>query len=152
MPGPGAVAEFALQQMRNSAGELDHFEPALNIALGIGDGLAVLGGEKLGQVVELLLHQLEELEENAGATLRVGCSPRRLSRLGIGDRLLDLRLAGESDLGLNLAGIGVENVAAAAGCSRHVLAADEMTDLAHDFPPQCRLIPDHRWAAAVALR
>src|SRR6267378_2009016 len=50
-------------------------EPALDVALGIGEGLAVLGGEQLGEAVELLLHQLEKLEHHARAPLRVGRGP-----------------------------------------------------------------------------
>ena len=119
--------------MGNAAGELDHLQPALDVALGVGDGLAVLGGEQLGEAVELLLRQLQELEQHARAPLRVGRGPGRLRRLGIGDGLLDLRLLGEGDLGLHLAGIGIEHVAAAAGRARHLLAADEMADLAHGF-------------------
>jgi hypothetical protein len=145
--GAGALAELALQQMRNAAGELDHFEPALDVAFGVGDGLAVLGGEQLGEAVELLLHQLEELEQNPRAPLRVGGGPGRLRRLGIGDRLLDLRLAGEGDLGLHLAGIGIEHVATAAGSARHRLAANEMADLAHRHLP--RLARALRSAVAV---
>ena len=44
--GAGAFGVFALQQMRNAAGELDHFEAALDVALGVGEGLAVLGRQK----------------------------------------------------------------------------------------------------------
>ena len=54
--GPGAVAELAFQEVRDAAGELDHFESALNVALGVGDRLAVLRGEQLGKAVELPLH------------------------------------------------------------------------------------------------
>ena len=49
--GAGAVAELALHQVRDAAGELDHLEPALDVALGVGEGLAVLGGEQPGEVV-----------------------------------------------------------------------------------------------------
>ena len=41
--GAGALGIFALQRVRDAAGELDHFEPALDVALGVGDDLAVLG-------------------------------------------------------------------------------------------------------------
>jgi hypothetical protein len=129
--GPGAVGEFALEQVRDATGELDHLEAALNVALGIGDGLAVLGGEELGERIVLLLHQFQELEQHARAALRIGRGPGRLRRLGIGDGLLHLRFGREGDLGLDLAGIRVEHVAAAAGRSRHGLAADEMADVAH---------------------
>ena len=40
--GAGAVGELALQQMRNAAGELGDFEAALDVAVRVGDGLAVL--------------------------------------------------------------------------------------------------------------
>ena len=63
------------------------------------------------EVVVFLLHQLEELEHHARAALRIGRGPGRLRGLGIGDGLLDLGLAGERDLGLHLAGIGIEHVA-----------------------------------------
>ena len=129
--GTGAVAELALEQVRDAAGELDHLEPALNVALGIGEGLAVLGGEQPREAVELLLHQLEELEQHPRAPLRVGRGPGRLRRVGVGDRMLHLSFAGEGHLRLHLAGIGIEHVAAAAGCARDGLAADEMADLAH---------------------
>src|SRR4029450_6577997 len=49
--GSGGLAEFPLQQVRDAARELDHFEPALDVALGVGDGLAVLGGQELGEAV-----------------------------------------------------------------------------------------------------
>ena len=55
--------------------------------------------------------------------------------LGVGDRLLDLGLAGEGDLGLHLAGVGVEHVAVPAGRALDLLAADEMADLTHCCPP-----------------
>src|SRR6266511_2218512 len=69
-------------------------------------------------------------------SLRVGRGPGRLRRLGICDSLLHFRFAGEVDLGLHLAGIGVEHVAAAAGCARHAFAADEMADVPHQGLPE----------------
>ena len=48
---------------------------------------------------------------------------------------LDLGLAGERDLGLHLAGIGIEHVAQSAGGALDLLAADEMADLTHGLPP-----------------
>ncbi len=121
--------------MRDAAGELDHFEAALDVALEVGEGLAVLGREQPGEAVEFLLHQFEKLEQHARAALRVGRSPGRLRGRGVGDRVLDLGLAGEGDFGLHLAGIGVEHVAGAAGGARNFLAANEMADLAHVFSP-----------------
>src|SRR4029077_5563822 len=87
------------------------------------------------KAVELLLHQLEKLEHHPRAALRVGRGPGRLRRFGVGDRVFHIRFAGEGHLRLPLAGIGVEDVAAAAGAARHGLAADEMADLAHGYSP-----------------
>src|SRR5262249_18187904 len=110
-------------------------------------GLAVLGGQELGEAVELLLHELEELEQNPRAPLRVGGGPGRLRRLRIGDGRLHLRFVGEADLGLYLAGIGVEHVTAAAGRARDFLAADEMADFAHGRLPRTL---GSRWRAVVS--
>ena len=129
--GAGAFGVLALHQVRDAAGELDHLEAALDVALGVGDGLAVLGREELGEVLDVLLDQLQELEHDPRAPLRVGRGPGRLRGLGIGDGLLDLGLGGEGDLGLDLAGIGVEHVAGAAGRALDLLAADEVADLTH---------------------
>ena len=129
--GAGAFGVFALEQMRNAAGELDHFEAALDIAFGVGEGLAVLGGEKPRQLVEFLLHEIEELEQHARAPLRIGGGPGRLGGFGNRDRVLDFRVLSERDLGLHLAGIRIEDVAEASRCSLHLFAADEVADLTH---------------------
>ena len=118
--------------MRDAAGEFHHLEAALDVALGVGEGLAVLGRQQLGEVVVFLLDQLEELEHHAGAPLRIGRRPGRLRRFGIGDGVLDLGMLGERDLGLHLAGIGIEDVAEPPGGALDRLAADEMADLAHE--------------------
>ena len=68
--GPGALGVFALEQMRDAAGEFDDFEAALDVALGIGDDLAVLGRQQLRQLVHVLFDQRLELEHDAGAALR----------------------------------------------------------------------------------
>ena len=135
--GSGALAEFAFEQVRDAAGEFDHFQSALDVALGVGDGLAVLRGEQLGEAVEFPLRQLEELEQHPRAALRIGGGPRGLRRLGVGDRRFHFRLVGGADLRLNLAGIGVEQVAAAAGCAPHWFTTDEMTDFVHQGLLRC---------------
>ena len=121
--------------MRDAAGELDHFETALNIAFGIGNGLAVLGRQQFCQLVELVLHEIDEFHQHAGAALRVGRRPGRKGRLRHRNGMLDFGMLGERDLGLHLAGIGVEHVSEPPRCALHGLAADEMPDLAHLGPP-----------------
>ena len=117
--------------MRNAAGEFHHFEPALDVAARVGQRLAVLGREQLGEAVVFLLHQFEELEHHAGAPLRIGRRPGRLRGLRVGDGMLDLGMLGQRHLGLHLAGVGIEDVAEASGGPFDGLAADEMADLTH---------------------
>ncbi len=117
--------------MRDAAGELDHLQPALDVALGVREGLAVLRREKPGKIIVFGLDQLEELEHHPRAALRVGRSPGRLRGRRVGDRRLHVGLAGERDLGLHLAGVRIEHVAGASGCAGNLLAADEMADIAH---------------------
>ena len=101
----------------------------------VGERLAVLGGEQPRELVELALHQLEKLEQHARAPLRIGGGPGRLRGLRNRDGVRDLGALGEGDLGLHLAGIGIEHVAGAAGSAGDLLAADEMADLTHRRPP-----------------
>ena len=124
--------------MRDAAGELDHFEPALDVALGVGEGLAVLGGEQPRQIVILALDQLQKFEHDAGAALRIGRGPARKRGLGIGDRFFDLGFCRQRDLGLHLAGIGIKDVAEAPGRALDLFAADKMANLAHVCSPWAR--------------
>ena len=83
--GAGAVGEFALHHVRRADAYLDHFEAALNVALGVGDCLAMFAGKDLGEFVILAVHQFEELHQHAHAALRIGRRPGRLGRLGVFD-------------------------------------------------------------------
>ena len=65
--GAGVVAELALEQVRGAGGELHDVRAALEVAVGVGDGLAVLGRQQPGQRVRLLLGELEEARQDAGA-------------------------------------------------------------------------------------
>ncbi len=49
--GAGAVGEFALHHVRRADADLDHFKAALDVALGVGDRLAVLARQDFGQFV-----------------------------------------------------------------------------------------------------
>ena len=49
--GAGAVGIFALHQMRHAERELDHLDAALNVALGVGDRLAMLARQNVGELV-----------------------------------------------------------------------------------------------------
>ncbi|MNI48121.1 hypothetical protein D3C73_1026730 [compost metagenome] len=117
--------------MRDAAGELDHFQTALDVALGVGDDLAVLAGQKLGQFVHVRLDQALELEHDAGAALRVGRGPAFECGLRRLNRAIQLRRRRQLDAGLNLAGVGVEDVAEAARRPLESRTVDEVANIAH---------------------
>jgi hypothetical protein len=77
------------------------------------------------------LYQLEKLEHDARAALRIRSGPAGLRPLRIGNGMRNLGLFGERDLGLDLACIGVENVAEATGGSLNGFAAYKMANLTH---------------------
>jgi 1-acyl-sn-glycerol-3-phosphate acyltransferase len=97
--------------MRDAAGELDDLKAALDVALGVGDDLAVLGREQLGQLVHIGLDQALELEHHPRAALGIGRGPAVEGGLGGLDRAIHLGDRGQLDPRLNLAGVGVEHVA-----------------------------------------
>ena len=108
--GAGAFGIFALHQMRNAAGEFDHLQSALDVALGVGNGLAVLARQEVGELVVVALRQFEELHHDAGAALRVGGAPLQLRGPGVLDRGAQLGLGGQRHLGLDVAGHRLEDV------------------------------------------
>src|SRR5262249_5112841 len=99
--------------MRNSAGEFYHIDAALDVAAGICHRLSIFRRKRSRETGELLLAKLEKLEHDTGATLRIGCSPARLSCLSVGNGVPDFRVFDERDLGLDFAGVGIEDIAEA---------------------------------------
>ena len=63
----GLLGEAALQQRRDPAAELDHLEPARDLAQRVGEHLAVLGREQLRDVLAVLVEELADREEELGA-------------------------------------------------------------------------------------
>ncbi|MNJ25379.1 hypothetical protein D3C77_198230 [compost metagenome] len=127
----GAVGVFALGGVRDAAGELDHFQTALDVALGVGDDLAVFAGQQFGQFVHVRLDQALELEHDAGAALRVGRGPALEGGLGGLDCAVQFRRRRQLDAGLNLAGVGVEDVAEAVRRPLESRTVDEVANVAH---------------------
>ena len=117
--------------MGDAAGELDHLKPALDVAPGVGDDLAMLAGQQFGQVVHVRFDQALELEHHAGAALRIGRGPALERRLGGLDRAVDLAGRGQLDAGLNLARVGIEHVAEPARSALERLAVDEVANVAY---------------------
>ena len=138
---PGAIAEFALQQMRNAAGEFHHFHAALNVALGVGNGLAMLAGQNFRELVVVTLQQLQEFHQHARAALGIGGGPGGLRGLGVLDRRAHFGPGGQRHAGDLLAGHGLPALGKTARRSRDMLAADEMGKLLHGRFPSVRRTP-----------
>jgi hypothetical protein len=130
-PRPRALRVLALENVRDAAAELDHLEPALDIALRVRDHLAVLGRQQPREFVHVRFDQPLELEHHARTALRVGRRPARLRLVRGGDRSVEIGLRAERHTRLDLAAIGIEHVAAAAaagGRSTRGAACDQMLD------------------------
>ena len=75
--GGGVLGEAALQQVRHAAGEFDDLLAAADLAQRIGDDLAVLGGDDLGQFALAGVEQLAEIEQDRAALGQRGVPPGR---------------------------------------------------------------------------
>ena len=126
-----AVGIFALHQMRDAEREFDHLDAALDVALGVGDRLAVLARQRVGELVIMFGDEIEKLHQDAGAALRVDRRPGALSGFGVLDRGADLGLGGERHMGAHRAVHRLEDVRGPSRIAGHVLAADEMPVLDH---------------------
>jgi hypothetical protein len=129
------LGELALHQMRDAAGELDDLQAAGDLALGIGQGLAVLGGDQPRQRVAVAFQQLAEFEQHARAGERRGRGPAGKRRGGGSDCPIDLVRARESDAAAALAARRVEDLAPAPARPFHLPAADVMLHVAHQDRP-----------------
>ncbi len=110
--------------------EFDHLEPALDVALGVGDDLAVLADES-SSASSSMLRSTSSLNLNMTRARRCGLVAAQAGCAAIGgvDRLLEIGGGAEADLGLDLALVGVEHVALALAGSE-AGTADEMVDAA----------------------
>ena len=131
-PGADVLAELALEQLRDAARELDHLDAAHDLALGVGERLAVLGADQVGQLVNLLLEQVLEPEHDARAAQR---GDRRPFGQGFPcglHRSIDLGGAGERHASRLLADRRIEDVAVTAARAGHAPAAEPVPNvLAH---------------------
>ncbi len=130
-PAAGVVGELALEEVRDSGREFDDLQAALDVAVCVGDGLAVLGRQKPGQGVPLLLHERQEPQQDPRPPLRVPVGPVALGTGGVRDRGLGLGSARQGDAGLDLSGVGVVHVAVGTRGSLGVPAADEVGQVAY---------------------
>ena len=98
----------------------------------------MLERQQLGQLVGVLVDQLDEPHQHPGAALRIPCGPTLLGLDGRRHGGVDVGLAGHRHLRLHLAGARVENVSGAAGLAGGALPIDEVRNLSrHDYPCEC---------------
>ena len=93
--------------MRDAAGELDDLLAAGDLAEGVGDDLAVFGGDDLGQLALALVEQFAEAEQDLGALGQRGVPPRGEGRGGGVDHRTRVLDRGEGDLAGGRSGGGV---------------------------------------------
>ena len=138
--GAGAVGELALHHVRGTDADFDNLEAALDVAPGVGNGLAMLAGQQFGQRVIFLVDQFEEAHQHAHAALRVGRSPGRLCRLGVFDGSAQFLRRGQRHCGTDRTVHRLQHVLLAPAGSGDMLAADEMTVVDHCFSPNSLLM------------
>jgi len=114
--------------VRSPGGELDDFETALDVALGIVDRLAVFAREELGERRHLALHQVEEAQQHPRTLLRVGRGPGDLGLLGVGDHPADLLGRRQRHPRLHGTGARIEHIGEATGVGSEKRSAYEMGD------------------------
>ena len=133
-----ALRIFALQHMRQAAAEFDNLQPALDIALAVGNHLAMLGREQVRQLVHMLFDQRLEIKHHPRPALRVHRGPCRLCRLRSRNRLVQHCLVAQSHSPLHAAIIRVHDIAEPR-CRRRT-AHQEMIYLTHVVSLLIRLV------------
>src|SRR5690606_16102262 len=118
-------AVLALQQLRDTARELDDLDSARDLALRVGKRLAVLARDEPGQRIGLALEQRVEAEQHTCALRRRRVAPRRKGFRGGAHGAIHLRGIGERDFRDQVAGRRVV-YAASAPAAGFAPAADAM--------------------------
>ena len=125
----GAFAVLAFEQVRDPDAELDHLDTALDVAARVGHRLAVLKGQQLGQLVVVVVDQLDESHHYPRAPLWIPCGPVFLGLDGRGHRSVDVSRRGHRNFRLHLTGAGVEDISGTGGLACDALPIDEVRDL-----------------------
>ena len=117
--------------MGDAGRELDHLDPASDLAARVRRHLAMLGGDEFADLVAMLVQQLEIFEQDPGAAQRRGRRPAGKGVARGGDHRLDVRLIGEANMARDLPGRRIEDLALARPAAVDPLAADMMTENFH---------------------
>ncbi len=123
--------------MSGTEADFHHFQTALNVALGVSNRLAVLASQQFCKAVIFSFDEFKELAQNANAALRVCCSPCWLSRLSVFDRCTYFIFRGECHSALNRAVKRLKNISRTTAFAGYMLAANEMSYIAHENASRC---------------
>ncbi|KEH14699.1 hypothetical protein GY15_02625 [Delftia sp. 670] len=126
--GGDLVGEIALEQLRNAAGEFHDVDAAADFALRIGEDLAVLGRDRMGQLVLVLVEQLQEAQQHACTADGRRIGPLREGRLGRRHGGIDIGARGQGHAARDLAGGRVGHVLPAVAGTCRALAVDVVDD------------------------
>ncbi len=126
--GGGVLGEAALEQVGDAAGEFDDFLAAGDLAEGVGEDLAVFGGDDGGEFLLAGVEKLAEGEEDRGALGQRGVAPGGERRCGGGDDGAGVVEVGQGQLPGDLTGGGVGDVGGAVGRAGERLAVHPVPD------------------------
>ncbi len=114
--------------MRDPARELHHLQAAHDLTEGVGEDLAVLGGDDRGELVLAGVEQLPEGEQHARAHGERGVPPLAEGPVGRLDGEVHLRGGGKLDLAGHRPGRGVVDLAGTPRELARGLAVDPVRD------------------------
>jgi hypothetical protein len=129
--GRGLFGVPTLEQVGHATGELDVLEAAANLALGVGEHLAVLGGDERRDLLAVPVDEFAQVEEHLGPLGQRSGAPAEICLLGARHRRVNVGCGGQVHEGRLLAEGRVEDRALAARRARHDPTADPMADPLH---------------------
>src|SRR5690606_9239160 len=123
------LGELAHLQGADGRSVLDHFQAAEDVAFGVGQGLALLGTQGLGDALGVLADQRLQLEHDAHAGADRGFAPGGEGALGSRHGGIDFLHGGERHPCQHLLGGRVDDIAPLGGLGLDPLAVDQQLDL-----------------------
>ncbi len=122
--------------MGDVGGELDDLETPVDLAQGVRQGLAVFGGEQLGQILLMAVDQFPEGEHDLLAPGQGGVPPAGKGYPGSSDGQVDFLDGGERHFGCHLPGGRVVDPAGPLGRSGYRFVVDPMFNRFHCCTPR----------------
>ena len=131
------LGELTHLQGANGTSVLHHFQATKNIALGIGNGLALLGAEDYSNALGMFADQGLELKHDAHARADRREFPGLERLMGSVDGRVDFIGGGKRDFGQHLLGGRVDDVLPLGGLGLDPLTVDQQLDLLHGNIGRC---------------